>query len=164
MGDDRAPELTAISIFGDRIRVELPAEAVAVLSGLPAWLEHAGVDPRDPAGPRLNQSPYPDDPIASAQYEIDMDDEIDQRRREDRELFGTTLSQAVEGTELDAEQAEAWMRVVGDARLMLATRLGVTRNEQLNDPATSPQEHLLHYLTYIQSQLIDAIGDLLFRD
>lgn len=153
-----------ISLRRNRIRVELPADAVAVLTGLPVWLAHVGVDPRDPAGPRLNQSPYPDDPVASAEYEIEMDDEIEQRRSEDREVFVTTLAQAIEGVELDVEQAEAWMRVVGDARLMLASRLGFERNEQLDDPATSPQEHLLHYLTYVQSELIDAIGDLLFRD
>ncbi|NNF63017.1 MAG: DUF2017 family protein [Acidimicrobiia bacterium] len=156
--------MIGIGVRGDRIRVELPTDAVAVLTGLPDWLASAGVDPRDPAGPRLNQSPYPDDPVASAEYEIEMDDEIEQRRSADREVFTTTLPRAVEGVELDVKQAEAWMRVVGDARLMLASRLGYTRNEQLNDEATSPQEHLLHYLTYVQSALIDAIGDLLFRD
>lgn len=154
--------MSRITVRGDRVLVQLEPEAVQVLEGMPDWLADVGLDPRDPAGPRLSQSAYPDDPMASAEYEIVAGDNINDLRVEDRSTFLRTLTESGDDIELTVEQAEAWMRVVGDTRLMLASRLGYTENDQLNQEPTSPSQHLLYFLTFVQTALIDAIDQLLF--
>ena len=145
------------------VYVRLSAPEVELLSSLPALLEGVGVDPRDPAGPRLNQSAYPDDPMASAEFEVAHTEELVAVRAADRAAFSATLERSVRGVDLDEDQAASWMRVVGEARLAIAARLGIDDDRWERERPDDPQMIMVHYLTHIQSGLIDALAELLDR-
>ena len=89
---------------------------------------------------------------------------LDETRQEDREAFRTTLPDAVSGVALTEDQAASWMRVIGDARLMFAARLGIEDNRWERRVSTDPEMRLVHYLTYLQSGLIEALDELLDGD
>ncbi len=144
-----------------RVRVKLSDEEVRLLTDVPAWLDDVGSDPNDPAGPRLNQSAYPEDPMASAEYGITAGDALDQGRRADRTVFTRTIGDAAAGVDLSVEEAEAWMRVIGDSRLVLAARSGVDDSSWEQPSGHSPEIEMLRYLTYVQANLIDALDHLL---
>lgn len=150
-----------IEARGNQVWIELSASEVELLGSVPKWLAEVGVDPKDPAGPRLNQSAYPDDPMASAEFEVTHGATLDETRQEDRETFRTTLTGAVSGVALTDDQAAAWMRVIGDARLMFAARLGIEDNRWERRLSTDPEMRLVHYLTYLQSGLIEALDELM---
>lgn len=155
--------MSRIDLRGNRIRVEMGEEEAKFLRNLPKQLDEVGTDPADPAGPRLNQSAYPDDPVASAEYEIATSEALTEARRVDRSTFTATLP--TDGTvDLDVEQAESWMRVLGDARLTLATRLGIDDSSwEHMSSAAPPGLQLLHYLTALQESLILALDRLIDR-
>ncbi len=144
----------AVSAAG--IEVTLPTEEVDLLAALPRMLEAVGEHPADPAGPRLFQSPYPDDPLASVEYEMESGARLADGRTADREVFTRTLPRAVAGVLLSDDEAEAWMRVVGDARLALAARLGV-ESDEWESRADEPTFAVLHYLTFVQHGLVEAL-------
>lgn len=143
------------------VHVKLSAAEARLLSSLPALLDGVGVDPRDPAGPRLNQSAYPDDAIASAEFEVAHSAELAALRDQDRRAFATSLPHTVAGVDLDEDQAASWMRVVGDARLVLAARLEIDDDTWETATPSDPQMIMVHYLTHIQSGLIEALSALL---
>lgn len=143
------------------VRVELSAAEVQLLSSLPEMLDAVGTDPRDPAGPRLNQSAYPDDPMASAEFEVSHAAALEEVRTEDRSTFASTLGKSIEGVDLTEDQAASWMRVVGDGRLVLAARLGIEDDRWEHESPSDPQMLMVHYLTHLQSELIDALSRLM---
>jgi hypothetical protein len=152
-----------IEVRNRAVWVELSAAEVELLSSVPKWLGDVGTDPTDPAGPRLYQSAYPDDPIASAEFEVKYAADLEDARSADRSSFAETLPDAVAGVSLTEEQTAAWMRVIGDVRLVFAARMGIEDNTWERQDHPDPQMRLVHYLTYLQSGLIDALG-VLFED
>lgn len=147
-----------ISVGDGTVTVRLGETEVALLSSLPDGLSAVGTDPDDRAGPRIHQSAYPDDPMASAEYEVTHGASLEAARAEDRAVFAATIGMALGGVTLSEAETAAWMRVVGEARLVLAARLGI---EDSSWERTSPETVVLHYLTGLQVQLIDALGRLL---
>jgi hypothetical protein len=143
------------------VHVRLSGPEVELLSSLPALLDDVGADPRDPAGPRLNQSAYPDDPIASAEFEVAHTEELAEARAADRAAFAETLQHSVAGVDLDEDQAASWMRVVGEARLAIAARLGIDDDRWEREASSDPTMVMVHYLTHIQSGLVDALAVLM---
>ena len=63
--------------------------------------------------------------------------------------------------ELSPEQADAWLRVLNDLRLMLGTRLDVTEELDFEDfdPAEPQAQELAiyGYLSWLQEQLVAAL-------
>ena len=143
------------------IRVRLSAAEVHLLSSLPAMLDDVGTDPLDPAGPRLNQSAYPDDPMASAEFEVSHTAALGAVRAADRETFAATVAGSATGVDLSEAEAESWMRVIGDARLALAARLGIEDDRWERESADEPQMLMVHYLTHLQDGLIEALSELM---
>jgi hypothetical protein len=136
---------------GSDVRVRLDADSRAVLAALPDLL--AGSDDADG---RLSYRVHPGDAEAEARYRDLVGDSLDDLRREDR----STLTRSCgEGT-IGLEEAEAWMRVIGEARLVLAVRLGIEHDgwEEEADPAQSPEMALLGYLGYLQDGLVGVLG------
>lgn len=135
---------------GRGIRVFLSDEERAALESLPDAIAAAG-----DAGGRLDYRAHPDDPEAEDRYRRLVGDGLDTMREADRRRFLDTLSD----TTLDGETAEAWMRVVGEARLVLAQRLGIEEDgwEEDHDPSTSPDDALLAYLGYVQDSLVRTL-------
>jgi len=132
---------------GDEVRVKLDRDTRDVLAGLPELL--AGSDDADG---RLTYRVHPDDPEAEERYRELVGDSLDDLRRGDREV----LVRGIGDSTIGIEDAEAWMRVIGEARLVLAARLGIERDgwEEDADPAQNPEMALLTYLGYLQDRLV----------
>lgn len=134
-------------------------EALQLVPGL---LESVGSPGQDPAADRLDQAPYPDDPEASAEFRRLMDGEMAQSRAADRSAFSLTVEQAPHGVTLSAGESEAWLRVLGDTRLVLASRMGIADDEWEDQLAEDdPSVALLHYLGWLQQSLAETLEDLL---
>ena len=85
-----------------------------------------------------------------------------QSRAADRSAFALTVEQAPRGVTLSPGESEAWLRVLGDTRLVLASRLGITDDgweDQLADD--DPSVALLHYLGWLQQSLAETLEGLL---
>jgi hypothetical protein len=132
---------------GDEVRVKLDRDTRDVLAGLPELL--AGSDDADG---RLTYRVHPDDAEAEERYRELVGDSLDDLRRGDREA----LVRGIGDSTIGIEDAEAWMRVIGEARLVLAARLGIERDgwEEDADPAQNPEMALLTYLGYLQDRLV----------
>ncbi len=132
---------------GDTIRVRLPEDAREMLAALPDLLAAAG-----DAGGRLDYRVHPADPAAEARYRDLVGDSLDSLRVDDRALMAANVA----ATTIGLDEAESWMRVIGEARLALAARLGISEDgwETASDPSSDPELALLHYLGFLQDRLV----------
>ncbi len=108
---------------GGIIEVGLEPAARTVLATLPSWLATVGRDAGDPAARRLSPPGVLDDPVADLEFRRLTGADLDAARSADRDRFEATVRTAETLSEADAE---AWLRVIGDARLVLAARCGIT--------------------------------------
>ncbi|OFW66196.1 MAG: hypothetical protein A2Z12_07310 [Actinobacteria bacterium RBG_16_68_21] len=136
---------------GDGVRVHLSKAEIAVLRGLPEVIAADG-----DAGGRLDYRAHPDDPTAEARYRDLIGEDLNRLRAADRRAFTRGLGRG----EVTVEDAEAWMRVVGEARIVLAARLGITDDGWEDDARTTrdPEMALLAYLGYLQDALVTALS------
>lgn len=142
----------------DGIELSLADWESDALLAIPELLTSVGDRSSDPAADRLEQSPYPDDPEAAAEYRRLMAEEMAQSRSADRSAFELTVEQAPRGVVLSIGEAEAWLRVLGEARLVLATRLGISNDGWEEDfPEHDPPVALLHYLGFLQGSLAETL-------
>lgn len=115
--------------------------------------EHQG----DPSLRRLFP-PAHEDPEHEEEYRGLVRDQLLTGRR--RAL--ATLEETVDRETLTAEEAEAWLTVLNDARLMLGTRLGVTEETDFGavDPEKPDAQELAvyAYLTWLQGELVEAVA------
>jgi hypothetical protein len=134
---------------GERVIVRLGADERQVLKGLAAVIEAAG-----DADGRFAYTAHPDDPEAEDGYRALLGNSLATARGEDRAVMTETL----DAKDLDEEQAMAWMRVIGDARIALAHRVGIEDDgwEETQDPS-DPETALLTYLGYLQDTLVRAL-------
>jgi hypothetical protein len=143
------------------IELTLESWESEALQTVPGLLDSVGNPGEDPAADRLEQAPYPDDPEASAEFRRLMADEMAQSRAADRSAFALTVEQAPRGVVLSHGESEAWLRVLGDARLVLASRFGIDEDgweDQL--PEDDPPVALLHYLGWLQQSLAETLESL----
>ena len=114
-----------------------------------------GADDGDPASARLTYDARPDDADASRQFRDLTAADLDEARRSDREAFLRTVDSLV----ITDDEAEAWMRVIGDARLALAARIGITEDgwEAGVGPGQPPELLLVSYLGGIQDALVRVL-------
>ena len=135
------------------IEVALLAEEREILGQVPALAAR-----RDDAGGRLDYRAHPDDEEAEARYRALVGDDLDQLREQDLGGFDAVVS----GEQVDATELEAFARVVGEARLVLAARLGIDEDgwEQEMSPA-QPGVALLGWLGHLQDAAISVLTDLL---
>ncbi len=142
---------------GDRIEVRLNAQQRRVVALALGILD--SVDPGedgDPAAARLAYRAHPDDPEANARFRSLTDGMLSEARRRDREAFAGSLA----GASLERDTAEAWLRVVGEARLVLAARLGITDDgwdDGVVPETASPEMLLLELLGHVQDDLVRAL-------
>lgn len=108
------------------IEIRLPPEICAWLGELPRMLEGADRRSHDPGWERLRLPVYPGDPEADEEWWRWMGSELEEGRRRDREAFRRVVEGASEGVVVDAESLEAMVRVLVEARLVLAARLGIS--------------------------------------
>jgi Domain of unknown function (DUF2017) len=116
----------------------------------------------DPALARLFPAAYPDDPLASLEFETNLGDAPRKGKLEAIE----TVERTVDAQELSEEELILWMGVVNDLRLLLGTRLGITdedgdqdgdEDDAEDDPEVVARE-AYGYLTWLQGSMLDALG------
>ncbi len=136
---------------GTAVEVRLSDAEVSVLADLPELINRDG-----DAGGRLAYVAHPDDEAAEERYRDLIGEDLERLRAADRAAF----TRALGATSLTLEEAEAWMRVIGEARICLAGRLGITEDgwEQEAGQTRDPEMALLGYLGYLQESLIEVLS------
>ncbi|QIZ98445.1 DUF2017 family protein [Leifsonia sp. PS1209] len=158
------------------------AEIIARLASESAELVEAvrsGVDPAsDPALLRLLPDAYPDDAEASVDFRRFTTDGLAERKA----LNAVTVVEALSAAggvgssgggrsgsgsargrievRLDAQEATAWMRAIGDIRLVLASRLGIVEDGDdgdVHDDETALLRAIYDWLAFVQDTLVGAV-------
>lgn len=142
----------------------LRSDEVDALSLMMPVLSSVGTDGRDPAASRLSVAVYPEDPDAQAEYERHMDPEMDRHRQVDRAAVASSLEGARSGpVSLTLSEADSWLTVINETRLVLAARLGIEEEGWGTTVGSrggpDPEMALLMYLTEVQDDLIQALAD-----
>lgn len=142
-----------------RLSLQLDPAESAFLSDMVRMLESVGQMEGDPGEKRLNVPAYLGDAEAAEEWRRLMGDQIEDRRTEDREVLRAVIED--EGkVEIEPARAEAILRVVNEARLVLAARLGIeveSDYEQLDAGGTVA----LHYLGLFIEDLTDELSRML---
>ena len=131
---------------GVRLRLE-PVERM-VLRTVPAILDTGG-----DAGGRLDYSAHPDDPEADRRYRDLVAGSLADLRRADRSGFDAV----VHGDPVEPPAIEGFMRVIGEARLVLAARLGIHEDGWEHDVPDDPEMAMLGWLGWLQEGAIAAL-------
>jgi len=119
--------------------------------------------PADPALARLFPDGYRDDPEAAADFRRYTEPTLRDAKRAAARTALDTIGNPGERQVLDLEQAEAWLRALNDARLVLGERLGV--NEELDELIAALKEDdprlglfwVYDRLTFLQETLVRAL-------
>jgi len=112
----------------------------------------------DPSLARLFPPPYGDDAERNAGYAALAGSELIERRLASIDLVLDTLH----SERLTREQLEAWMRTINDARLVLATRIGIEDEEpaELDDETSESAElNWYQHLSALLELIVRALSD-----
>ena len=139
------------------IRLRLPDEERVLLRTLRAELEELLEDPDDPDLRRLFPPAYTDEQDEAAYRGLVHDGLVSGRARA-LETFRSSL----DGDSLTADEAESWLTVLNDARLVLGTRLDVQEDVLIgelrpNDPRAR-ELGVYTYLSWLQEQLVEVLA------
>lgn len=134
------------------VRLRLTDPELEVLRSVPRLLATEG-----DAGGRLDYSAHPGDPEADRRYRDLVGNDLDRLRAEDRTVFDRMLR----GEAVTPEEAEAFMRVIGEGRLALAARLGIEADgwEDGLAATTDPEMAMLGWLGYLQDAMVGVLSD-----
>lgn len=103
----------------------------------------------DPAIARLFPTAYLDDPLAN----LTLDDRIAGELRAGRLEAIAVVERTAGATRLTVDEADAWVRTLNDARLVLGVRLEVTEETTEDDRRGDPAYQ--HYL--VLSQVVEGL-------
>jgi hypothetical protein len=146
-----------ISRVPDGIRLDLPEEERLLLRQIALEVGLLLDQPRDPSLRRLFPRAHEDDELERQYRELAGDQVISGRRRA-LETMGETADQTL----LTPQEADAWLRGLNDARLVLGTRLDVTEDfdwDRVGADHPHAQELALYsYLSWLQEQLVEALA------
>jgi Domain of unknown function (DUF2017) len=153
---------------GDRIRVRLTNDEVAILRGLPDQLRTVlGEGEDEPVNRRLFPPAYLD--VADIEHDTEyhrlMRDDLVAEKLANLDLVTGTLARGTSSVrrwtvELSDEEASAWLGVLNDLRLALGVRLDITEDFDGDIDDTDPRApafRLLSYLGWLEEQLLDAL-------
>jgi hypothetical protein len=155
-------------VGGDRVRVRLGHDEVAVLRGLPDQLRTVlGEGGDEPVNQRLFPPAYLDvaDIDNDSEYHRLMHDDLVKEKLTNLDLVTDTLARGSTSVrrwtvELTDEEATAWLGVLNDLRLALGVRLDITEDFDGDVDDTDPNApalRLLSYLGWLEEQLLDAL-------
>jgi hypothetical protein len=141
---------------GDRVRVTLDEHEQLLLSELLDELDGLLDDPDDPGLRRLFPPAY-SGPTDDEQYRSLVRDQLVSGRSKAMATVRATL----DSNTLDADQADQWLRVLNDMRLVLGTRWDVTEQMDygkldLNEPR-GRELAVYGYLSWLQEQLVESL-------
>jgi Domain of unknown function (DUF2017) len=118
--------------------------------------ERVDDEPDHPDLRRLFPPAHAEDPDAEAEYRRLVGSQLDAGRQRAVATVEATLARET----LSADEAEAWLRVLNDLRLVLGTRLEVTEEMDFdldpNDPEAA-ELAVYAYLSWLQEQLVEAL-------
>lgn len=139
------------------VRVSLRPNERAALASLTSVVGSVRADPDDPAWRRLTPPAYGDDAGAEEEYRRLMVGELEAARSGDVSVFSATLASGRK--RLDVAEAEAWLRVIGDARLVLAARRGVRLEDDDWESRVDEDAGLeiVAWLGWIQQELVETL-------
>ena len=140
----------------DGIEVKIPKSLAKFLTGLPDMLDDLGDDADDPGAQRLNPAAYPHDDESQADYDEFSRPQLDQMRDADRQVFRESLESYAKGQVISLDMAEAWLTVIGDARLVLAARAGF--NDSGWETQTSATGPVVATLGFVQASLVRELS------
>lgn len=137
-----------------------PAER-EMLSELRLRMEEVYADPADPALKRLLPVAYPDDEDRETEYRLLVHDELMNSQREALDTLATTVDER----ELSEEQLAAWIRAITQVRLAMASRLGVTGEDEdrppVGDRSTLATYAIYEYLAELQDDIVNTLSEAL---
>jgi Domain of unknown function (DUF2017) len=138
------------------IRLRLPEQERALLREVAAGTRlRLAAEDDDPALRRLFPPAYAE-PERDREYQQLMRGQLRTGRARALEVLEST----VDRTSLSAEEADAWLRALNDARLVLGTELDVDEELDWNgigpDDPRALEYAVYGYLSWIQEQLIEA--------
>ena len=141
------------------VRLRFPRVERALLRSVHAELAGLLDEPGDPDLRRLFPPAYTDDAEGDAEYRRLVGDELADGRRRALDTVAATLDR----DRISAEDADAWLRALNDARLVLGTRLDVTEDTDLaaldrRDPRAAHAAVYL-YLSWLVEQLVEALAN-----
>ncbi len=141
---------------GGRISLQLDPAETAFLSDMLRMLDSVGEVEGDPGEKRLNVPAYLGDAEAAAEWRRLMGAQIDDDRAKDRRALRAVIES--EGTvAIDPAQAEAILRAVNEARLVLAARLGIEVESDYRE-LDAGGAVALHYLGLFIEDLTDELS------
>lgn len=136
---------------GSGIRVTLSPEEKIFLGDVLPLLAGVGVGESDPAAERLRVPVYLDAPESNDEWWRLMGGDLDAGRASDRLVFETVVK-AEEPPVLSFDDADAVLKVLNEARLVLGARMGVDV-ESDHDELPEESRQVLDYLGWIQEEL-----------
>ena len=123
----------------------------------------------DPALARLVPSPYPDDQDAAAEFRRLTESDLLTARRADAETVIEMLGDVDEAVldsdaahdvvpiAIDGRHLSAWLRTLTALRLVLASRIGITDEDER--PVDDPRHRVYEWLAYRLDQLVESALD-----
>ena len=138
------------------------ADPLAAMVGI----DDSAIESDDPAVQRLFPNAYPDDDAASSDFRRFTERSLREGKvaRAQMVLEGLEQLAAHDGrSEVEVDEARAWLGVLNDLRLVLAARLGVDDDEGQWRAAVSGDDEaeqgamLYDWLTWLQDGLVDAL-------
>lgn len=143
--------------------LNLPKDERAILQELPLQLL-AGLEMLEAGDPAVSDGVRRILPLASPRDEKREAGFVSRRR--DELLAGhievlDIVSKTAQASELNAEELNAWLIALTDLRLALGVMLGVTEQEHELDPDAEDYADWIcyHYLSFLQSEIIDLMVD-----
>lgn len=131
------------------VAILTPEERIFLGDVVPLLVDIGSSD-SDPAAARLHVPVYLDDQEANSEWWRLMGGELDLARSSDRRTFTEALK--IEADPMSIEDANAFLRVLNEARLALGARLGI-EVEADHDELPDESRHVLDYLGWIQEEL-----------
>ncbi len=120
------------------------------LSDVVPFLAGIGEEDDDPASTRLNVPVYLDNPESNQEWWRLMGPELGASRTADRELFSRVVG--TDGYVMRDGEADAFLRVINEARLALGARMGLEIEED-HDLIPEEVRWPLDYLGWLQEEL-----------
>jgi hypothetical protein len=147
-----------ISRVPDGVRIDLPDDERELLRQIAGELRDLiEAAPDEPGLRRLFPRAHEDDRLEE-QYRDLTREQLASGRDRALETIADTASNAI----LTPEEADAWLRGLNDARLVLGTRLDVTEDfdwESVDATHPNAQELALYaYLSWLQEQFVEALA------
>lgn len=143
------------------VEVDFRPEESILVGDVLSVLGRLGDPSEDPGAARLAPPVYLDDPEADSEWRRLAGAELSSARRADRSALEMVLEavDTAQGEEVivSAAEAEAMMRVLNEARLVLAARWGVDTPDAYEDlrPEAS---NVLSFLGWLVSELAMVLG------